>query len=469
MSGSASERPGATHQRPHLGGGEGAVAVGVLHLGGQFGHGLAKGGDERQRVVAETALALAPGQDLATPAAEGDQGLGVVGGTQGHQGADEAGAALGLALQPVQQQRVVGLVLPGAQRLALQALGGAQRRVHGALHAGVPAQRVHAQAGVVGDRGQAGAVRGVAGLGQRVLDEGDVGLLGLDHAQAALRHQLQRQLTEERRQLLELLRVVGGQHQAHRAHSCTGGWASASFWACTRSAMPWVARASIASISARLKGTPSAVPWTSTKPPAPVITTFMSVSQAESSTYSRSSSGVPWTMPTEMAATWSRMGSRDSALRASRPLTASRAAMKAPVMAAVRVPPSACSTSQSRVMVRSPRADRSNTARSERPIRRWISCVRPVCLPLAASRALRVWVARGSMPYSAVTQPSPEPFLCGGTRSSTEAVHSTRVWPNSISTEPSAWRVKPRVMRTGRSWSGGRPLGRAKAVVGWVI
>ena len=31
----------------------------------------------------------------------------------------------------------------------------------------------------------------------------------------------------------------------------------------------------------------------------------------------------------------------------------------------------------------------------------------PLCLPRAASRSLRVWVARGSMPYSAVTQPSP--------------------------------------------------------------
>ena len=62
-------------------------------------------------------------------------------------------------------------------------------------------------------------------------------------------------------------------------------------------------------------------------------------------------------------------------------------------------------------------------------------------LPRAASRSLRVCVARGSMPYSAVTQPSPLPRLCGGTFSSTEAVHSTLVSPNSISTEPSAWRV----------------------------
>ena len=110
-------------------------------------------------------------------------------------------------------------------------------------------------------------------------------------------------------------------------------------------------------------------------------------------------------------------------------------------MAAVRVPPSACSTSQSSVMVRSPSAARSNTARSERPIRRWISCVRPLCLPRAASRSLRVWVARGSMPYSAVTQPAPEPRRCGGTRSSTEAVHSTCVRPKATSTEPSACSV----------------------------
>jgi hypothetical protein len=51
-----------------------------------------------------------------------------------------------------------------------------------------------------------------------------------------------------------------------------------------------------------------------------------------------------------------------------------------------------------------------------------------------------VWL-RGSMPYSAVTQPSPLPRLCGGTRSSTEAVHSTWVSPKQTSTEPSAWRV----------------------------
>ena len=107
-------------------------------------------------------------------------------------------------------------------------------------------------------------------------------------------------------------------------------------------------------------------------------------------------------------------------------------------MAAVRVPPSACSTSQSSVMVRSPSALRSATARSERPMSRWISWVRPVWRPRAASRAVRVCVARGSMPYSAVIHPWALPRRNCGTDSSTLAVHSTCVSPNWTSTAPSA-------------------------------
>ena len=107
-------------------------------------------------------------------------------------------------------------------------------------------------------------------------------------------------------------------------------------------------------------------------------------------------------------------------------------------VAAVRVPPSAWMTSQSTLTCRSPMALRSVTARKDRPIRRWISWVRPLCLPRAASRSIRLWVARGSMPYSAVTQPSPVPFNQRGVPVSTEAVHSTWVWPNLARHEPSA-------------------------------
>ena len=53
--------------------------------------------------------------------------------------------------------------------------------------------------------------------------------------------------------------------------------------------------------------------------------------------------------------------------------TASASATLAPVIDAVRVPPSAVRTSQSRQRVRAPSASKSMTARSERPMRRWIS------------------------------------------------------------------------------------------------
>src|SRR6266571_6995255 len=58
---------------------------------------------------------------------------------------------------------------------------------------------------------------------------------------------------------------------------------SAAFCLAMSSAIPCIASASSASICAAEKGSSSAVPWTSTKPPEPVITTFMSVSQSESS------------------------------------------------------------------------------------------------------------------------------------------------------------------------------------------
>jgi len=45
-------------------------------------------------------------------------------------------------------------------------------------------------------------------------------------------------------------------------------------------------------------------------------------------------------------------------------------------------------------------------------------------------------VAAGSMAYSAVSQPSPEPLRQRGTPSVTLAVHITRVSPKAISTDP---------------------------------
>ena len=165
-------------------------------------------------------------------------------------------------------------------------------------------------------------------------------------------------------------------------------------------------------------------------------------------------------MPHDTAATLRVSGSSVIAPAAISLSTAMRSATQAPEIAAVRVPPSAWITSQSSVIWRSPSFLRSVTARKDRPIRRWISCVRPLCLPLAASRLPRVCVARGSIEYSAVTQPSPLPRSQGGRRSSTLAVQITLVCPNDTSTDPSACLVKWGSKLMARISSGARPEGR---------
>ncbi len=170
-----------------------------------------------------------------------------------------------------------------------------------------------------------------------------------------------------------------------------------------------------------------------------------------------------------MAATKRRNGDAGSPASRCSQAQASWSATAPPVMEAVRVPPSAWRTSQSMVIVHSPIAARSTQARNERPISRWISCVRPPTWP--RSRRLRVLVARGSIPYSAVTQPAPLPFRHPGTPRSTEAVQSTFVRPAAIRHEPSAYIAALRSSVTGRSASALRPsfLTRPSSPVpGWM-
>ena len=89
--------------------------------------------------------------------------------------------------------------------------------------------------------------------------------------------------------------------------------------------------------------------------------------------------------------------------------SARNAATYAPVIAAQRVPPSAWSTSQSSQSVRSPSAWKSQIDRSARPIKRWISTVRPSGRPRETARCVRSPVDAGSSEYSAVSQPRPLP------------------------------------------------------------
>ena len=100
---------------------------------------------------------------------------------------------------------------------------------------------------------------------------------------------------------------------------------------------------------------------------------------------------------------------------------------------------------------------KSTTPRSDRPISRWISTERPSAFPRLMSRCLRSPVEAGSIPYSAVTQPRPEPASHRGTPACTEAVQITRVSPIEMSAEPVAVRTKPGSIAIGRSASGARP------------
>ena len=86
------------------------------------------------------------------------------------------------------------------------------------------------------------------------------------------------------------------------------------------------------------------------------------------------------------------------------PSSALHSATDAPVIAAVRVPPSAWRTSQSTMTVRGPSALRSTTERRERPIRRWISWVRPPTLARSCP-SVCVWLVEACR-IPAVTHPA---------------------------------------------------------------
>ena len=187
--------------------------------------------------------------------------------------------------------------------------------------------------------------------------------------------------------------------QAARALCCAS---------CNR-AMPCEARSSKRSSSWRRKACPSAVPCTSTKPP-PLSSSRRSCRFRRSNPRHSRDPGqrrrgrCPPRRPRPgRAADWCSVRAASSSVS-----TASASATKPPVIAAVRVPPSACSTSQSSVTVRSPSAfkiDHGAQRATDQPLD-LLRAARSACRARPRARE-RVWVARGSMPYSAVTQPCP--------------------------------------------------------------
>jgi len=107
-------------------------------------------------------------------------------------------------------------------------------------------------------------------------------------------------------------------------------------------------------------------------------------------------------------------------------------------------------TSQSIVTVRSPSFDRSVTPRSARPIRRWISCVRPRTSAFTSRRCAPASSAGAS---STPRDPSlPVPRSHRADSSSTDAATSTRVAPGGT-----GWSLGPILIPSSYAIDGARP------------
>ena len=160
----------------------------------ELGHAAAERRDEHQRVVAEAARAarrVAGSRRASGPTA-----------TSGS-GSSAERSATSVLTKRARRSADAAQALAAAARCWRRPARGAAPRARRARqldarevrrgHARRAAERVDAQARVVGDRRAAGWPRRMARLGQRVLDEGVVRLLGLGDAERALRHELERQ------------------------------------------------------------------------------------------------------------------------------------------------------------------------------------------------------------------------------------------------------------------------------------
>src|SRR5439155_20350230 len=148
--------------------------------------------------------------------------------------------------------------------------------------------RVTAKAGTVAQRRQLCRRARVPCLEQRILDECGVRFVDLGNGKLRLHHDLDPQRREQAAKFTQLARIAGSENEARKGgHEFSGDLrayaASAALWVAISSRIPRSARPTSAVNSPCVNGVFSAVPCSSTKPPAPVITTFMSVSHAESS------------------------------------------------------------------------------------------------------------------------------------------------------------------------------------------
>ena len=183
---------------------------------------------------------------------------------------------------PVRRWQPVQL---GEELRVVVVVGGVRAGVAPGPDAGAAVERVDLEAGIVGDRRQAGLSGAETGLDPGVRLERLAGLVRVvADPEVVEADELSPVELEQLAQLGQLVRRVRGDEQPRRAgsgHRLTV--ARISVWAANSFSSPDVARSIRPSIAARSNGLPSAVPWTSTNVPASVPTTLKSTSARESS------------------------------------------------------------------------------------------------------------------------------------------------------------------------------------------
>src|SRR5258706_2262375 len=187
-----------------------AVAHEILLLRIELGGGLAEIPQEKMRIVAESVRAAGLRDDLARPASFGDDRLGILRVAQEHDHAVVVSAAVVLAGEQLHELFVVAHVRP---RLA-----GESRRVH----AGLSAERAHANARIVGERGKTRAPARVARLGERVLDKAAVRFFSIGDAETGLGDDLHSERREQGLELAQLAGIGGSEHEFFHALILTG-------------------------------------------------------------------------------------------------------------------------------------------------------------------------------------------------------------------------------------------------------
>ena len=267
------------------------------------------------------------------------------------------------------------------------------------------------------------------------------------------------QRTHELLDLRDLAPIVARDHQPRPRRQATSHSAqpasAASRWIANSASVPRLASARSSSSCASLNGARSAVPWISTIPPAPVSTKlasasaleFLRVVEIEHRLAARDPAGHRRDLPDH----------RHTGQHVHPDQVTEGEVKRDPGPGDGGAPRAAIGVQHVAIERDRHLAHRHAVHHGPQaaPDQALDLLVRPDCLPRAASRSPLVWVARGSIPYSAVTQPWPASRRNRGTRPSTLAAHSTSVAAHPYEAGPFRVPGEARGQRNGAQGIGG--------------